>query len=268
MITCYENRELPFDCHPAENLTFPLHLHKQLELVYVLKGAIRVQVDDRRRTMRERELAVIFPNCVHSYESAGDSRVLLMIFDAGLAGDFSDLLFQQLPQDPFLAPEQLHPDVLYLLSGFLRDGWQTPEKRLLKGYLAVMVGRLLERLPLRAPDAGRNTDLVHRALYDLSRHFTEPFSLDRIAGRLGFSKYYLSRCFSRYTGCSLNQYVNSLRIGYARQLLESSRLSMAEVAAASGFESPCTFYRLFRSRTGMTPGQYRAQMQKSGAARP
>lgn len=263
MITYYENRDLPFDCHPAENLTYLLHLHKQLELVYVLQGTIQVQVDDHSRIMQEQELAVIFPNSIHSYESIGESNVLLMIFDTDLVSDLADPLMKQLPQSPFLTQEQVHPDILYLLPYFLRYNQEPLGKKLLKGYLTVIVSRLLEQLSLIDSVPNRNTDLVHRTLYYLNQHFTEPLSLGQVARQLGFSKYYLSRCFSENTGCNFNQYINSLRIGYAKQLLETSSLSVTEIATTSGFESQCTFYRAFHEQIGLTPKQYRTRARKS-----
>lgn len=262
MITYYENREVPFDSYLTKDLTFMLHLHKQLELVYVTEGSVSLKVDEHNKTLSQGELAIIFPNSIHSYESGQPSELLLVILEPELVGDYAQILNKNQAVNPFLLKSQIHPDIIYLLPYLIRYRQQPISRKLLKGYLAILVGRVLEQVELISSSSKTDADLVHRALYYINRHFTEPLTLQSISSTLGFSKYYLSRCFCEKTGCNFNQYLNSLRIDYAKRLLESSNLSVTEIAYESGFESQCTFYRAFRETSGATPNQYRKQFQK------
>lgn len=66
-----------------------------------------------------------------------------------------------------------------------------------------------------------------------------------------------SRRFHRATGQSPMDYVQSLRIEEAKQMLETTDLSVEAVAHDVGYEDSSSFSRLFRRRTGITPAQYR-----------
>ena len=50
------------------------------------------------------------------------------------------------------------------------------------------------------------------------------------------------------------EYINTVRLGCAEQLLEEG-YSVVEVAAMSGFRDSSTFIRVFKKKKGMTPGQ-------------
>ncbi len=68
------------------------------------------------------------------------------------------------------------------------------------------------------------------------------------------------RRFKKVTGLSPIEYVQSLRLEEAKQMLETTDLPVEEIAAAVGYDD--TFFRrLFRRRVGVTPGAYRRRFQ-------
>jgi len=58
------------------------------------------------------------------------------------------------------------------------------------------------------------------------------------------------------------QYITSLRIAAAKGYLENSDKSIAEIAAAVGYENALYFSRIFKKRTGMTPSEYKQRNVK------
>ena len=52
-------------------------------------------------------------------------------------------------------------------------------------------------------------------------------------------------------------YLNGVRIGKAKELLENTDLTVSEICAQTGFNSDQNFIRVFKKYVGMTPGQYR-----------
>lgn len=66
-----------------------------------------------------------------------------------------------------------------------------------------------------------------------------------------------TRRFFRATGQSPMDYVQSLRLEEAKQILETTDLSIEAVAYEVGYEDSSSFGRLFRRKTGITPAQYR-----------
>jgi transcriptional regulator GlxA family with amidase domain len=71
----------------------------------------------------------------------------------------------------------------------------------------------------------------------------------------------LKRRFKLATGLSLIDYVQNLRIEEAKRLLETTSTAIDEISALVGYENPAFFGRLFKRRSGLTPGQYRRMFQ-------
>ncbi len=88
-------------------------------------------------------------------------------------------------------------------------------------------------------------------------NLAQDLSLDRLADEAGISARTLSRRFRREVGTSPGAFVEEARIGAAKQLLESSDLTVATVAARVGFGHGETMHRAFLRRVGTTPAQYR-----------
>jgi len=80
------------------------------------------------------------------------------------------------------------------------------------------------------------------------------------ARALGYSPDYLSDLLRTETGASTREHIHRAVIEAAKARLLSATVS--EVAYALGFEHPQHLARLFRQKTGHTPGQWRAQQRQ------
>ena len=102
-------------------------------------------------------------------------------------------------------------------------------------------------------------DYISTVLKYLENHFLEEFDLDILAEEAGISKYHLSRTFHKYMGMSLNDYVITKRINYAKELLRYTNDSVESIAYQSGIPNISYFIRQFRNKTDRTPLQYRKE---------
>jgi AraC-like DNA-binding protein len=98
---------------------------------------------------------------------------------------------------------------------------------------------------------------MEEALRLIHSKVTQRIDLDELAGSLGFSKSYFVRLFKLHTGLSPIKYANNLRMEMAAELLRSSDLTLAEVAARVDFGDEYQFSRSFKQWSGMPPGRYR-----------
>ena len=71
----------------------------------------------------------------------------------------------------------------------------------------------------------------------------------------------LKRRFKAATGVTLIDYLQNVRIEEAKRLLETGNRPVDEISVAVSYEDASFFRRLFKRRTGMTPGQYRRMFQ-------
>ncbi len=106
-------------------------------------------------------------------------------------------------------------------------------------------------------------DYIKTCLKELENHFLEPFSLDELSASIGLSKYHLSREFKKYIGTTLNEYIITLRLTYAKELLRYSQNPIGDIAYACGINQVSHFINLFKNREGMTPLQYRKEWTES-----
>lgn len=98
---------------------------------------------------------------------------------------------------------------------------------------------------------------VRRAIDHLSANLSQPFRLDELARHCGVSVSRLAHLFKSETGVPPQQYLERQRLRHASQLLRRTSLTVAEVAAESGYPDPFYFSNRFRRSTGESPSSFR-----------
>jgi len=258
MMPFYEKQTDSLRLALMENLTFPLHLHTQLEILLVTSGNLNVTVDHQMKTLGQNECAVIFPNQIHCLET-GDcgSNGILLICDLNLSGVFYSSLTKYHPQNPFVTADQLHRDISYAFQGLLDEFRNEQNATVFQSFIQIILARLVPILLLEKNEVAEALGLTSQIAQTIAESFTEAVSLDWLANRLGISKYHLSHVFAKAMGTDFRDYVNSFRLDYALQLIRSTNKSMNEIAFATGFESQRSFNRVFRKKLGVPPIQFR-----------
>ncbi len=84
----------------------------------------------------------------------------------------------------------------------------------------------------------------------------------RMAARTGLTSRTFARRFRTSTGYEPLDYVQSLRIEEAKQLLETEDMNVEDVGHAVGYEDSTSFRRLFKRKAGLTPAAYRRKFAK------
>ncbi|MGI9371549.1 MAG: GlxA family transcriptional regulator [Hyphomicrobiales bacterium] len=99
--------------------------------------------------------------------------------------------------------------------------------------------------------------VVRAAIDIIEKNISEPLGVPDIAKRVEISQRQLERQFNKAVGCSVVQFGLLLRLQHARVLLISTKLSVREIATASGFNSLSHFAFAFRKCFGRRPSEYR-----------
>lgn len=140
-----------------------------------------------------------------------------------------------------------------------------------KGVLLAFFSLLLQTsaLPFQAQPnnllASQLQDLpppLQRALKWLHHAFERPFHLARLARYCGVSPAYLCRLFRHHLNTTPVGYLTHLRLNLAKRLLETTDLSLADIAFLVGYHHPTYFIRQFRRLYGQSPSQVRAQVRE------
>ena len=91
-------------------------------------------------------------------------------------------------------------------------------------------------------------------------HYHEKLTLSSLADLFGFNKTYLATCFKRETGMTVSNYVNAVRLEYARTLLSVSNLEINEICMSAGFADQSYFSRIFKEKYALSPSEYRHKL--------
>ena len=99
---------------------------------------------------------------------------------------------------------------------------------------------------------------VSQAVAYCNEHYARKVTLDELAAHVRLNKTYFSQLFHKEMGVSFGDYLESVRIKRAQQLLRENRASIAEISEQVGFSNQNYFTKVFKRATGTTPSQYRA----------
>lgn len=103
-----------------------------------------------------------------------------------------------------------------------------------------------------------NSDwLINRAEQYIQTHYTSFITAQEVAEHIQISPNYFSTLFKQGTGRSFTEYINQLRIGNAKILLEETLLRVNEIADKVGYQEYKYFVEVFKKLTSLTPTQYR-----------
>ncbi|MDF2724648.1 MAG: AraC family transcriptional regulator [Paenibacillus sp.] len=92
-------------------------------------------------------------------------------------------------------------------------------------------------------------------------HYQDDLHMEQLESELHLNKYYLSKLFREVTGATIFDYLYHRRINQAKiHFLLERGVSVTEVCYKVGFKHPSHFTRMFKSRVGCTPEQYRKQL--------
>jgi AraC family transcriptional regulator len=111
--------------------------------------------------------------------------------------------------------------------------------------------------PDRSPGLVSDQRLA-RVIDFMTIHFAESLSLERLAREAGISKFHFAHLFRERTGMTPHRYLVQLRMDAARRMLTTTELTVSEIAAACGYETPAHFGAAFQRRHKQSPGTYRA----------
>jgi AraC family transcriptional regulator, arabinose operon regulatory protein len=118
---------------------------------------------------------------------------------------------------------------------------------------------LLALLAADPPVGHARSDTITRAAAQLRDHPDEHIGVDELAAMAALSPSHFAALFRAQIGSPVLQYQTQLRMARARELLDTTERSIADVAAASGYPDSFYFSRQFKKVHGMTPFRYRAQ---------
>lgn len=258
----YESHASKIRISRRPSVSFMAHMHDKLELLYNINSTTVVNIDDTSHTLKPGEVALIWPNRIHSYSNIEPGVDYMAIIDTSAIPEHASMFISHDCAFPFLTADKVHPHVAMCLDSLMEK--PTPPMPLVNAYLDIIIGRVLEQLELVPASNVHRQDLVGNILLYIAEHIHDEITLDTLARDLFANKYQISRIFSTKIGCNLCTYVNRLRIASSLNLMKEPNLNISDIAEKCGFNSERTFFRVFKEQCGITPKQYRQRLDTNG----
>src|SRR5262245_60176756 len=261
------------ESHHAPEFRMVEQSHPFLELFFVLSGSGTFEIDGQLNPCQRNDLVVVPPRRVHVIRDDPERPLsLYAVCVAASVVEHEPKLFDDLPVGRVRVGKSLAGDIR---SGFRRLLFEQTRQRAFGPTL--IVGLTLQLLAALArhsavdvrPAAGQSDGhvssrrvSVERYVAALAHRFFERTSLDDAAAELGMSRRRFTTLFADVTGQSWADYLSSLRIEYAKTLLQGTNRSIVSIAFECGYEELSSFYRAFKRSTGASPGNWRERQAK------
>lgn len=252
---------------------YPPHWHTTMELIMPTDNIYTVECNNQTITLREGDIILICPGCVHTLFAPPTGHRIIFQPDANALRFIKDIetLLNAIAPLIVITPESFpstHGKIRELLieikNEYLSSSSSFSE--------AIIYSKLLEIIALIGRNYTRKSETraVHVMIKQeeymkkfieicnyIDEHCSEDLNLDDIANMSGFSKFYFSRMFRQFTNVSFYKYVNMKRIAKASELLTEPQNSITDVAINCGFSSLSSFIRMFKIIKGCTPTEFR-----------
>ena len=252
---------------------YPPHWHTTMELIMPTDNIYTVECNNQTFTLREGDIILICPGCVHTLFAPPMGHRIIFQPDANALRFIKDIetLLNAIAPLIVITPESFpstHGKIRELLieikNEYLSSSSSFSE--------AIIYSKLLEIIALIGRNYTRKSETraVHVMIKQeeymkkfieicnyIDEHCSEDLNLDDIANMSGFSKFYFSRMFRQFTNVSFYKYVNMKRIAKASELLTEPQNSITDVAINCGFSSLSSFIRMFKIIKGCTPTEFR-----------
>jgi AraC-like DNA-binding protein/quercetin dioxygenase-like cupin family protein len=230
---------------------FTPHFHETYTLGLVDRGAVTIGYRGATHTLRPGAVLVIEPGEVHLAHSAdGEAWSYRSLYPGAalLAGDGGPA--------PFFGGGVYADAALAAEVGALHRALEAGDDPLAQDVMAREVcAALARRYGRAAARVPRDPAAVARMREYLHARVAARVTLAEVAAAAGMSEFHCIRVFRRATGVPPYAYLDLLRVGRAKALLESG-MAISRVAYAAGFSDQSHLTRRFKRVVGVTPGVY------------
>lgn len=266
-----EKRDSDFHNSLTANLTFPPHLHKYVEIAYVISGKSQVTINGERYTLNSGDLSIAFPYCVHSYKDENVKLTQLIIFPTGYVPLLEEILKNKTPKNPIIKNESLSKNAKIFLE-ILKEkavnefelkqenqkevfkNTEDTEKTVLSGILTAFLAEVFKNMEFT--DSLKNKT-VNSVISFCKNHFAENIKIEDLSKEIYISTSRISHIFSEKIGMGFKEYINRLRIEKAAGMIISTEENIGEIAISCGYESLRTFNRNFLKFKKCTPKEFK-----------
>lgn len=263
---------------------FVCHWHPESELMLVLSGAMRYQVNETIYDMKEGEGLFINSNCLHMGTIiSGEASTLSVIFHPRFLYGYEDSLIREKYISPILDSAAFpayslsseNTDESHVIPGLLLRCLHLYEEKPLAWELHVKAsllscwGALFALFTVKGTKrkitarSRESTGKAKSILEFIQSHYTQKISLADIADAAALSTGECGRICKRILHQTPFEYLNAYRVEQSIPDLLKKDLSITEIALKHGFSGSSYYAETFKNVRGITPSAFRRSLINS-----
>ncbi len=258
--------------------TIELHEHDFNELVIVFEGDGTHYTIKEKYHIRQGDIFLIRPGTRHAYDNTKNLKIINLLY----LPEKLDLALYDLSNSPgYHAFFEVEPAMrqqhgfksrLHLSGGkleYIKKLTNSIDKELNSdkpdalfmavSYFMQLIGFLARSYTETEIPEQMDILCLSKVITYIESNYRHKITIADLTKKASMSEITLYRMFKKAFNMSPLNYIISLRVAFAREMLNNSRLSIAEIAWKTGFSDSNYFSRAFKKLTGLSPRQYRKQ---------
>ncbi len=254
---------------------FPKHRHNYVEMVYMCKGSTTHIINGNEKiVLAEGDLLFLNQHAIHEILPAAftdlavnfiilpeffdrsltmieQDNVLRHFLISALTGEMSGMDYLYFKAKDILPVENLIENMLWTLI---------EKKPHTDTIVSVTMGLILMNLSTFSEIPESGGDYEHTVVFKVLKYIESNYksgTLSEISGMLNLPEYTLSRLLKRFTGYNFKELLKQQKLQQAVFWLENSNMSIDNIIDSLGYSNSSFFYRSFKEKYGVSPGEYR-----------
>ena len=232
---------------------FEMKISAVYRVHFVTDGRATVQCGSMRREVGRGDLVFVFPSVPYMIEGDEDFAYMYISFIGIRANALTERL--GINNRRFTFPDFGEAEPIW------REGIAAPAGILdLAGESVLLYTLMKIGARIGIEDGASIAEVTSRFLL-VKKYIDDNFSdcrlsLERVAEEFSYNKKYLSFAFKRHFKIGVTEYVNTVRINHACNLIDKNYTSVGDIAYLCGYDDPLYFSRIFKARMGVSPRAY------------
>lgn len=260
-----------------------MHSHNSIELTYIIEGRLSIQIEEEALSFNQGEFVLINSDIMHGeYLYKEDCTLICLDIDDSFftrhmesrgeedyTQSLKKLINEKRSQYLYIrfSPAGNAPQTTAILTLLLQEmSANLPGKKHLSiGAVERVIDLLTKEFHTQV--ARQDTADLHQALFEdiqsyIRRHHST-VTVQQIGTAFHFSPDYLNRIFRKQIGLTLSAYIQDVRLSEAMKLLHTTDLSVENIAAQIGYQNQGFFYKKFKEKYHVLPGDFRKLERKA-----
>lgn len=264
--------QLHFIAVDSANELIPVHWHRHLELLYMVKGTMTAYVNDMAYELSAGDIFVVRPKELHNTHAHENCRYYLLQVSPYhleyMTPDWDMLYFEE------YIPAHDAAGLNDRISGYLgemipldlekKEGWRLLFLTQLYNLLYVLLSKASKRIsPQRKHRNDRDFLRIQQCMDFVGKNYAQKLSLEDVADLISVTPEYFCRLFKKYTGQTFFTYVSQVRMMQFYKDLTKTEESITYLLEKNGITNYKAFMRDFKKAYGTTPHRLRCKNNTS-----